>query len=415
MNAEVIAVGSELTAGAKLDTNSQWLSVELAAVGIPVRYHSAVSDDMEAMLGVLRSAAARSDLVLVTGGLGPTLDDLTREALAAIMQVELTLHAPTLAFIQSLFEKRGYTMPARNRVQAMFPTGSEPLKNPRGTAPGIWAEIPRDTSAIPCTVAAMPGVPHEMKRMFHREVLPRLPGGANVIRRARVNCFGVGESTAEEMLGELTARGRDPEVGITVHEATITLRITAHGESAEECEEKISVTDRAIREIMGDLVFGVEDEELEHVVVRLLKEGGLTLATAESGTGGLLAHRLTEVDGFESCFLGGVIAPTEAAKQVLLDVKREVVEAHGSVSAEIAKEMAAGCRQRFGSDFALAVSECPRFDQDDPHAAVPTAYVALVGDGLSKVREHALLGDLALVKSRAAKIALNLLRLQLMR
>jgi nicotinamide-nucleotide amidase len=254
-----------------------------------------------------------------------------------------------------------------------------------------------------------------MKRMFEHEVLPRLPGGTRVIRRARINCFGVGESAAEELLGDLTARGRDPDIGITVHEATITLRITATGESVVVCEEKIATASGAIRERMGDLVFGEEDDELEHVVVRMLVERGLTLATAESGTGGLLAHRITEVPLFEKCYRGGLVAPTKDAKSRSLGVSGDTLESTGAASPETAREMARGCRERFGCDFALAITECPRFSPEDPSSAVPKANVALAGEGVLIAREHTLLGDLALVKSRAAKIALNLLRLHLMR
>jgi nicotinamide-nucleotide amidase len=270
MHAEIIAIGTELTSGAKLDTNSQWLSIELGDLGIPVRYHSTVADDLDAMLGVLRDAVNRSDVVLITGGLGPTLDDLTRQAMAALTNVELVLHEPSLEFIKSLFARFSRTMPERNVIQAMFPAGSEPIPNLRGTAPGIWMEVSRKGQDTQCLIAAMPGVPSEMYRMFHKEVVPRLPSSGRVIRRARVNCFGVGESHAEELLGDLTARGRDPEVGITVHEATITLRITAQGATAEECQAKIDTAKAVIRERMRERVFGEEDEELEHVVFRLL-------------------------------------------------------------------------------------------------------------------------------------------------
>ena len=261
MHAEIISVGTELTTGAMLDTNSQWLSLELAGIGIPVHFHTTVADNLDAMAGVLRTAADRSDLILLTGGLGPTLDDLTRQALAAVLGTELVLHEPSLEFIRSIFVRHNREMPERNSIQAYFPKGSQPITNPRGTAPGIWAEIPLAGGRPPALFAAMPGVPHEMKRMFLKEVVPRLPGGNLVIQRARVNCFGVGESKAEEMLGDLTARGRDPEIGITVHEATITLRIVAHGKSAEECRVKIDAAKAAIRERMGEQVFGEEDDQ----------------------------------------------------------------------------------------------------------------------------------------------------------
>jgi nicotinamide-nucleotide amidase len=239
MHAEVISVGTELTTGASLDTNSQWLSLELAAVGIPVSYHTTVADDLEALAGVIRTAADRSDVTILTGGLGPTLDDLTRQALAQVLGVDLVLDSVSLEFIRALFARFKREMPERNVIQACFPIGTEPIPNLRGTAPGIWARIPRSAGGS-CLFAALPGVPSEMKRMFAKEVVPKLPAGNRVIRRARVNCFGVGESQAEQILGDLTARGRDPEIGITVHEATIMLRIVAHGESVEVCDSKIS-------------------------------------------------------------------------------------------------------------------------------------------------------------------------------
>ncbi|MCI0436841.1 MAG: molybdopterin-binding protein, partial [Gemmatimonadetes bacterium] len=239
MQADIISVGTELTSGAKLDTNSQWLSLELAEIGIPVRAHLTIGDRIDEMAEAIGAAAARSEIVIITGGLGPTLDDLTRDALARFAGVDLVLHEPSLDHVKQMFAKRNRPMPERNVVQAMFPRGSEPLPNPRGTAPGIWMATPRHDSSTPCRIAALPGVPSEMKVMFRQQVLTRLDAGERAIRRLRINCFGVGESQAEEILGDLTARGRDPDVGITAHEATITLRITAQGTTVDECQAKI--------------------------------------------------------------------------------------------------------------------------------------------------------------------------------
>lgn len=415
MHAEILAIGTELTTGAKLDTNSQWLSLELSAIGIPVFAHITVADDLDAMVDALCGATERSDLVLITGGLGPTLDDLTRQALAALCNVELVLHEPSLEFIKALFAKFSREMPERNIIQAMFPAGSEPIFNPRGTAPGIWMAVPRTAPSGVCIVAAMPGVPSEMYRMFQKEVLPRLPGGARVIRRARVNCFGVGESHAEQMLGDLTARGRDPDVGITVHEATITLRITAQADSVEECAEKIASTKALIYERMGELVFGEEDMELEHIVLQMLNERKLTLATAEAGTGGLLAERLTDVAGHQSSYLGGVVLPNDASISVLLDVPPSLIEEVGPVSADVAGEMAKRCRERLRSDYAIAVTHCPPVRIEEKQESFPSTFIALAGPDLLKVDEQRLLGDQTLVRSRAAKAMLNSLRLHLLR
>ncbi len=420
MSAEIIAVGTELTTGAKLDTNSQWLSLELAEIGIPVRAHLTIDDDLEAMADAIKLAASRSEVVLITGGLGPTLDDLTREALAKMAGVELVLHEPSLEHVKQMFAKRNRPMPERNTMQAMFPLGAEALPNPRGTAPGIWMSVPREAGGASgsdgervCRIAAMPGVPSEMKQMFRQQVLPRLDGGGRVIRRARINCFGVGESQAEEILGDLTARGRDPDVGITVHEATITLRIMAEGASADECVAKIDKARDTIINRMGTLVFGVEDEELEHAVIRLLNQRRGSLSTAESGTGGLLAHRLTGVTGFETCYKGGVVVPTTAAKRDMLGVDPMLLRQYGEISEQVAGVMAKGCRQKFGTNFALAITEWGLFKPDDPFAPVPASFVALAGPSGLLVEKVQHFGDPEIAKSRTAKAAVNLLRLHL--
>lgn len=400
MHAEILAIGTELTTGAKLDTNSQWLSLELSAVGIPVKYHTTVADDLEANVAVLRAAVERAEILIITGGLGPTLDDLTREALAKLMGVPLVLHEPSLEIIRGMFARRGRPMPERNVVQAMFPEGSLPLSNPRGTAPGIYVEIPR-AGRLPCKIAAMPGVPSEMKPMFRDEVLPRIVSpevAGRVIRHARINCFGLGESAFEELLGDVTARNRDPEVGITVHEATITLRIVAEGTTIAECEEKIADTRNIIHQRLGSYVFGEEDEDLQHAVVRLLNDRQQTLATAEIGTGGLVAYRLSEIAEYKQSYRGGTIGVPGA-----LSVRHAVREE--------AETLARNCREKYAADYGLAVGTVSLADE----TGTPITFVALAGNGGVQSHEINLLGDPAIVRSRLAKSALNLLRLQLLK
>ena len=410
MRAEIIAVGSELTNGAKLNTNAQWLSLELAEIGIATNAHVTVYDDLETIVTALRRSAESADLLLITGGIGPTLDDVTREAVAALLGVPLVLHEPSLEHVKMMFARRNRPMPERNIQQAMFPAGSTPLPNPRGTAPGIWAEYQNPLTGHVCKIASLPGVPTEMKQMFRQQVVVRLQSGDCVIRRCRINCFGVGESQAEEILGDLTSRGRDPDVGITAHEGTITLRVTAEGASLEDCRSKIEKTKEAIINRLGSYVFGEEDEELEHAVVRLLTLRRASLSTAESGTGGLLAHRITGVKGFEAIYMGGVVVPTIAGKRDVLGVAPQMLEEHGPISAEVAKAMAEGCRRRMGTDFALAVTEWPEFDPDNPLSTAPASFVALAGPGFSQVEEVQHFGDPAIIKSRTAKVAMNLLR-----
>lgn len=405
MHAEIIAIGTELTTGAKLDTNSQWLSIELASVGIPVLLHTTVADDMTANLETLRAAVRRSDIVLISGGLGPTLDDLTRQVLADLAGVELVLHKPSLQHIRDMFAKRKRIMPERNVIQAMFPAGSEPIENPHGSAPGIWWELPRPDGSA-CLIAAMPGVPSEMKPMFRDRVLPRLPRSDKVIRRARVNCYGVGESACEEMLGDVTARGRDPEVGITVHEGTITLRIEAHGATESECDAKIAATKQQIHERLGALVFGEEDEQLEHVIVRELNRRGQTVAVADEVTGGVLSLWLTAAADSERCFQGGVIGPAAVGHVFNVPAPNEHVE---NVLHERASQLAQQTRERFNSDFAIAIAGSLKTD------GIPRLSLALADANSVEVQEHIPVADVSFARNRAAKSALDLLRLRQMK
>jgi nicotinamide-nucleotide amidase len=412
MIAEIISVGSEITSGQNLDTNSQWLSRRLAEIGIPVGYHTTVADDLDANVEVFRTAAGRAGLVLSSGGLGPTQDDLTREVLAKVAGVELLLHEPSLVHIREMFAKRGRTMPDRNSVQALIPAGAEPIPNDRGTAPGVWMRL------CDAWVAAMPGVPNEMFAMFDTHVRPRLlvlglSGGVLVQRK--INCFGVGESAVEEKLLDLTRRGHVPEVGITVSDAVISLRILARTATEAEARAQIEPVERTIRERLGDLVFGVETDDLEDAVARLLFEKRLTLATAESITGGQVASRLVHVPGISDCFRGGIVAYQNEIKTNLLGVPADMIREHGAVSPQVAEAMALGCRQRLGTDLGVSTTGIA-----GPTGATPTKPVGLVYVGLAHaggVRSISFnwSGTRTEVQSRAARLALNVVRLHLMK
>ncbi len=409
MKAELISIGTELTTGRNLDTNCQWLSRRLAEIGLVVGWHTTVGDDLDDNLDAFRCATRRAGLVIATGGLGPTQDDLTREVLAKVAGVELVFHPETLARIEEMFRRRNRTMPDGNRVQAYLPAGAELLPNDRGTAPGIWMQIGE------CLVAALPGVPSEMFAMFE-QVRPRLlerGAGGGVLIERRINCFGAGESQVEEKLRDLTRRGHVPEVGITASDATIALRIFATAATREEALAQAAPVEATIRERLGHLVFGADEEELQDVVVRLLGEKRQTLAVAEGVTAGLVGERLAKVPGASAWFRGGVIAYDNGTKVRLLGVPERLIEEHGAVSAAVAEAMAEGCRRLLQAD--LAVSTVGIAGPGGGSAARPVGLVlaAVAWEGGAVSRSWNWLATRPEVQSRTAKMALNLARLHL--
>jgi nicotinamide-nucleotide amidase len=410
MKTEIISIGSELTSGKNLDTNSQWLSLRLAEIGISVAWHTTIADDLEDNIAAFRLAAARAGLVLITGGLGPTQDDLTRDALARAAGVDLLLHQPSLDHIERIFAHFGRSMPERNRVQALFPVGAEPIRNERGTAPGIWMQVQNSL------VVAMPGVPGEMFAMFEAFVKPRLleagMGGGVVVQR-KINCFGAGESALEEKVLDLTRRGHVPEVGITVSDATISLRILARAASVSEAQAQIEPVELTIRERLGDWVFGVENEDLQDAVIRLLGEKRRSLATAESVTGGQVAERLCRIPGASEWFRGGIVAYDNRVKMAQLGVPQALLDEHGAVSAPVVEAMAIGCRDRLGTDIAVSTVGLA-----GPGGAITDKPIGLVYCGLASsdaVYSQSLKwpGTREQVQSRTAKFALNMVRLHL--
>ena len=390
MRAEIIAIGDELTTGQRLDTNSQWLAERLLETGVPVAFHTTVGDQLADNVLVFKQACERADIVVATGGLGPTADDLTRQALAEVAGVPLVQDDASLAHIQALFSRRKREMPPANLVQAQFPRGSRPIHNPHGTAPGIDLEIPRAVGK-PARVFALPGVPAEMTEMWGQNVQPAIRewlGIAMAIAHYRIKCFGVGESDLEGMLPDLIARQRYPLVGITVSQATITLRITAEGETAAAARAAMEPTIETIRQCLGDLIFGEEEEELQDAVVKLLRERNGALAVVEWGTEGLISSWLAGCETGD-VFRGGSVR-TNGAQWRDFASQGEASEA----------------------DYLLAVG--PRPEADSPTTQPGNIEIVLTTPHETIRKQMAFAGHPEILKPRAAKQALNLLRLHLL-
>ncbi|MCS7021103.1 MAG: competence/damage-inducible protein A [Gemmataceae bacterium] len=412
MRAEIIAVGTELSSGQTLDTNSSWLSQQLAGLGITTAFCTIVADDLHDLLTAMRVASQRVQLILLSGGLGPTQDDLTRDALAQALQEPLVEDAVALEQIRMFFASRGRPMPERNRVQALRPLSAELLPNPIGTAPGLFAKF----GSVP--VFALPGVPQELRRMYSEQVRPRLQQlglTAGVTLYRKINTFGLGESAVEEKILDLTVRGRQPEVGITVSDAVVSLRIIARAPDQAAAQAQITATETIIRERLGTLVFGVESEELEDAVVQLLHQHKVTLATAESVTGGLVAHRVCRVPGASDYFRGGIVAYTDEVKHRELAVPWDLLQTCTAVSAPVAQAMADGVRRRFGVDLAVATTGFAGPTGGTPHDPIGTVYVALAHPQGTEVVRYVWSGERTEVMSRTARLALNLVRLHLLK
>ncbi|MCH2172166.1 CinA family nicotinamide mononucleotide deamidase-related protein [Myxococcota bacterium] len=382
MKAEVLTIGDELLRGEIVDSNKSFLSDRLLGLDIETRFHTSVCDDPDDMRDALLRAAERSDVVLVSGGLGPTRDDLTCELLAETFGHELVLHEESLEALHAFFRNVGREMAANNEKQAWFPAGAEVLPNPIGTAPGFMLQEGR------ACFFCMPGVPRELYRMMDEQVLPRLSdrmGEGQVVRAALLRTFGMGESSLDEELSDIAATG-DVVLGFRTSFPDNYLRPLARAASAEEADRLLAQVCDAIRERLGPLVYSEGDETLPAVVVGLLNQRAertgqsWTIALAEQCTGGLLAQELTGLEGSEGVFGGGMVASRGERLARQLSVDDELVERHGAVSEPVARAMAERAREVFGSDLAVATCGVPwTGGSTDSSDSAPdgAAYIAL--------------------------------------
>jgi nicotinamide-nucleotide amidase len=411
MGAELLTIGTELLLGQIADTNAGWMAQRLAEAGIDVHYKSTVGDNWSRIEAAMRLAMSRADIVLMTGGLGPTEDDLTRDVLAAVLGRPLALDPRVLSAIEQRFAHRRVAMPENNRKQAMVPEGAEVLHNPRGTAPGLWVRQGR--SALVC----MPGVPSEMKPMLLDQVIPRLRTAfdirSRIVSRVLKTC-GISESALDERIGDYFRDMRNPTIGVLAHAGEIHVRLTCKGEDPGEIAARLDALEEKIRARLGHLVFGRDDEKLEAVVGRLLRARQSTLAVAESCTGGLIASRLTDVPGSSDYFERGVVAYSLEAKRRLLNVPADLLERHGAVSLAVARAMATGVRKTSGAALGLATTGIAGPGGGTPDTPVGLVCAALAWDGGDGAREFRLLGDREQVKYRGAQMALEMLRRHLL-
>lgn len=410
-HAIILSVGTELTSGQTVDTNSAYLACRLAELGILTEAHYVVDDHQGRIAEALNRAVAAAPVVVISGGLGPTADDLTRQALAQAMGVDLVLDEPSLRHIEAFFRLRGRQMNETNRIQAMVPRTAEALHNAAGTAPGIFARLGR------AQVFVVPGVPSEMRHMAQEHILPRLAAVAGQSRTVfrTVHTFGHGESDVAVRIQDLMGRESNPLVGTTVAGGVVSVRVISRSGSRDAAVEQARRTVELIRQRLGDLVFGVDEQTLAGAAGDALRDRDRTLAVAESCTGGLLGKMLTDAAGSSDYFVGGVVCYANRIKQEWLGVPEGLLRTHGAVSEPVAEAMARGARDRFGADHALAVTGIAGPAGGTEDKPVGLVYTAHAGPGGVRVHRAVLPGDRAAVRLRSALTALNMLRLDLMR
>lgn len=404
-NAAIIAIGSEMLGPIRVDTNSLKITAALEGFGVPVVRKSIVGDALADLVAEIHYAADRADILIVTGGLGPTEDDLTREALAEAFGLEMEVDESIIRTIESRFAARGWTMPDVNRRQGNVFRGQTTLKNERGTAPGFHLEIAGKH------VWVFPGVPHELEWMiatYLRPWLEQQSGGRARYRRV-LKIAGLTESGVEEKLAPYYAT--HPGELVTILASGGQIEIHLHGDGAEiEAKELLSAREREIAEIFGERLFGFDDDSLESVVGALLRDRGQTVATAESCTGGLLGSRITDIAGSSAYYLGGVVCYTAAAKIDLVGVDPALIREHGEVSEPVAIALANGIRTRFGSTWGVGITGIAGPGGGTETKPVGTVHVAVAGPNGHKHRHILWQGPRTIVKWYSTQQALDLLR-----
>ncbi|HYX27409.1 MAG TPA: competence/damage-inducible protein A [Pyrinomonadaceae bacterium] len=410
LTAEIIAIGSELLSPNRTDTNSLWLTDQLNRIGIDVRLKTIVGDDDARLEEVVKDAVQRSRVVITTGGLGPTEDDITRKVVARALSRRLSLDESVLEEIRARFRGFGIAnMPERNSRQAMVIDGAEVLPNPNGTAPGLFID---DQG---CAIALMPGPPREMKPMFENHVRPRIDHLSDDTRFATrvLRVAGMGESAVDEKISPIYTKYENPQTTLLFNSSEIEIHLRAHGRTEADAEALLDDLSLKIEKELGNAAFSFRGETMEEVVGRRLAMTDFTVAVAESCTGGLIAQRLTSVPGSSKYFIESCVTYSNESKIRLLGVDRNLIKEFGAVSQQVARDMARGVRHRAKTDFGLAVTGIAGPDGGTEEKPVGLVYIALADDAHTEHKKLMIPGDRELVRWRASQAALDMLRRRL--
>ena len=411
MKLEIITIGDELLLGFTTDTNAAYLARELAAHGVEVVQRASVGDDATSIAAAVRDALDRTGAVITTGGLGPTADDLTKPAIAALFGRQLEMREDIVAMIEERFRVYGFKgpMPASNRQQALVPEGAEVLENQYGSAPGIWLEDERHR-----WVAMLPGVPREMRGMTQDVLIPRLlerfGATREVVRSRTVRCMGISESHLADLLGERARAVQGLPLAYIPSVAGIDLRLTTRGLANDDATALLDAAVAELRPIIGEHVYGEDETDLAEVVLRRSRERGLRLAVAESCTGGMLGARVTAVPGSSEVFAGGIVAYDDEVKVRLLGVERTSLLAHGAVSEQAAREMVAGIRRVLGTQIGVAITGIAGPGGGSAEKPVGLVWIAADVEGRVRTSHRVYPGNREEIRQRAAQSALDLIR-----
>jgi nicotinamide-nucleotide amidase len=415
--ASIISIGNELLSGQIVDTNSAYLSSRLLSIGIPVVSTYTIEDDVDSIVRTLKLASEDVDVVLVTGGLGTTDDDVTRQALAKFLGSKLQLQSEVLEKIQSEFARRGRSMSERDKIQAYMPEGAKALENKVGIAPGIAAEYKGKL------IFVLPGVPAEMKEIFESNFeflirnfefkIKHSSRQAIVVRKLK--CFGASESAIADLIGDVMKRGRNPLINCTAEHGVITLHIVATAKDKKKACQIAENDENSLRNTLGNLIYGTGEQTLAEVVGEELARQKKTLAVAESCTGGALAKLITDVAGASRYFTHGWVAYSNQAKIDELGVSNDLIAQYGAVSEQVAKAMAEGAKKKAETDFAIGITGIAGPSGGSEQKPVGLVYISVSADNYTEVKRFIFPGDRELIRLRAALTGLNMLRLRLLK